>query len=108
MDFRQWMWRLRESFSKILLVLLLVGLGYGGYRLYKEGAFNHGLGPAVSAVLQKVPYFGTRFRHHFPFNDYSSSQTQTKPYVATQPRDSRKFKGSLKHRKRSKGRRSAH
>lgn len=39
-------------------------VAWGGYSLYKEGAFRKGVGGAVNHVLHKIPYFGSRFGHY--------------------------------------------
>jgi len=62
MTVKIWWFRVREHMNKIILALVLGGLGFYGYHLYKQGTFSQGLGPAVSQVLQKIPFFGSRFR----------------------------------------------
>ena len=59
-------WKLKQWFRQLFPIALIGAFLYGGYNLYKAGAFRRGFGPAVTSVLGHVPYFGSRFRHYVP------------------------------------------
>ncbi len=59
-------WRLKQWFRKIFPLALIGAFLYGGFNLYKAGAFRRGFGPAVTSALRHVPYFGSRFSHYTP------------------------------------------
>ena len=58
------LWRIQEFFRKLIPMVIVGAVALGGYNLYREGAFNRGVGYAVSHALGKLPYFGSRFRHY--------------------------------------------
>lgn len=58
------LWRIQEFFKKLIPMVIVGAVAFGGYNLYREGAFNRGVGYAVSSALGKLPYFGSRFRHY--------------------------------------------
>jgi hypothetical protein len=87
------MWKLREAVSNLIPLMIAGAIIYGGYTLYRQGTFRNGVGPAVTRVLHKIPYFGSRFKH------YNGSG------YAVAPR-SRKSMRSSKRGKRHHGRRS--
>jgi hypothetical protein len=77
--------KIRELISGLIPIAIIGALLFGGYHLYQKGTFRRGIGPAVSSVLHKIPYFGSRFKH------YKGSSS----FAINTPR---------KHTKRSKGR----
>lgn len=56
--------KIRELIEKIIPVAIVGLLALGGWQLYKAGTFRYGLKPAITQIVGKVPYFGTRFRHY--------------------------------------------
>lgn len=58
------LWRIQEFFRKLIPMVIVGAVAFGGYNMYREGAFNRGVGYAVSHALGKLPYFGSRFRHY--------------------------------------------
>lgn len=90
---------MREFLRKLVLLAMVGALGYGGYHLYRQGTFRRGLGPAVASVLQKVPYFGSRFKHYSPFTSYRKATTSPKKYIA---RHGGKKKHHTRHRRSSR------
>jgi len=59
-------WRLKQWFRKLFPLALIGAFLYGGFNLYKAGAFRRGFGPAVTSALRHVPYFGSRFKNYSP------------------------------------------
>ncbi len=55
-------WRIKQLFRKILPFLVIGGVAWGGWNLYKTN-FRHGRASFVH-VLKKIPYFGSRFAHY--------------------------------------------
>lgn len=56
--------KVRELISSLIPLAVVGALLFGGYNLYKKGAFRRGIGPAVSSALHSIPYFGSRFKHY--------------------------------------------
>lgn len=80
--------KLRALGEKIIPLMIVGALGWGGWTLYKQGTFRHGIKPAISQIVGKIPYFGTRFRHYL--------NGSSKSYVAGR---SRGRVGKAHHRK---------
>jgi len=82
--------------------MLLGGLIFGGYTLYRQGTFRYGVGPAVSQVLSKMPYFGSRFRHYRSYGKKSFSRSEGRAYKRSgKARSSqRKYRKSRSRRRR--------
>lgn len=59
----QIIWRIKEAISKLIVVIVIGTVAYGGYSLYRKGAFRGGVGHASRVILKQIPYFGSRFRH---------------------------------------------
>lgn len=59
----QIIWQIKEAISKLIVVLVIGAVAYGGYSLYRKGAFRGGVGHASRVILKQIPYFGSRFRH---------------------------------------------
>ena len=59
-----WSWKIRQAFSNLIPVVVIGAIAFGGWHFYKKGTFRHGIAPAISSILHKVPYFGTRFKHY--------------------------------------------
>ena len=57
-------WKLKRFVRKAFPIALIGAFLYGGYTLYRQGAFRHGVSHAVTSVLRRLPYFGSRFRHY--------------------------------------------
>lgn len=55
-------WRIKQLFRKILPFLVIGGVAFGGWHLYKTN-FRHGRASFVR-VLKQIPYFGSRFGHY--------------------------------------------
>lgn len=64
-------WKLKQFFRKITPLLILMAVLYGGHSLYQQGVFRRGLKPAITSMLYKLPYFGSRFRHYGKSSSYS-------------------------------------
>lgn len=88
------MYKIREFLQNLIPVAIVGALAFGGYTLYKQGTFRNGLRPAVSSLVKKIPYFGTKFGH------YTSGSSDRSYSVASAPRHSRVSK---KHGRRHKG-----
>jgi len=56
-------WQIKEAVSKLIVVLVIGAVAYGGYSLYRKGAFRGGIGHTSRVILRQIPYFGSRFRH---------------------------------------------
>lgn len=63
MGFDNLMWRLKVWFRKLLPIALISAVVYGGYNMYRDGAFRHGVGPAINYVVRHIPFFGSKFGH---------------------------------------------
>ena len=59
-----WMWKAKQFVRKLIPISIVAVVLYGGYTFYKKGVFRHGVGPALTTMLHKLPYFGSRFRHY--------------------------------------------
>lgn len=59
----QIIWQIKEAFSKLIVVVVIGAVAYGGYSLYRKGAFRGGIGHTSRVILKQIPYFGSRFRH---------------------------------------------
>ena len=57
-------WTLKEWFRNVVKLGMIAGALYGAFALYNGRVFRHGIKPAVYSVLQKVPVFGSQFRHY--------------------------------------------
>jgi hypothetical protein len=65
-------WRARQLVRKLIPLTVVGALLYGGYTMYRHGAFRRGLRAfpsSMSAFLHRLPYFGSRFRHYNVGND---------------------------------------
>ena len=91
------MYKVREFLQNLIPVAIIGALAFGGYHLYKQGTFRNGLRPAMSSIVKKIPYFGTRFGHYT-----TGSSSYHSSYVASSPRHSsvsRKHKGGSRRHK---------
>lgn len=61
MGFDSLIWRLKMWFRKLLPIAIISALVYGGYNMYRDGAFRHGVGPAVNYMIRHIPFFGSKF-----------------------------------------------
>lgn len=59
----QLIYRLKEFIGKLVTIAVILAVGYGGYSLYRQGAFRGGIAHTGKVILRQIPYFGTRFRH---------------------------------------------
>jgi len=73
-------WKIKSFFRKITPLLILMAVLYGGHSLYQQGVFRRGLKPAITSMLYKMPYFGTRFRHYNKSSSYSYRKAHRKGY----------------------------
>lgn len=64
-------WKVKQWFRKMLPLALIVAVLYGGYHLYRQGTFRRGLKPAITSMLHKLPYFGSRYKHYNRSQSYS-------------------------------------
>ena len=71
-------WKLKQLFRKIFPIALIGAFLYGGFNLYKAGAFRRSFGSTVSSMLRHVPYFGTRFKEYIPSSSRRSYSYQGK------------------------------
>ncbi len=78
------MYKVREFLQNLIPVAIIGALAIGGYHLYKQGTFRNGMRPAMSSLVKKIPYFGTKFGHYTSSNNSSSRSS----YVASTPRHS--------------------
>ena len=65
-------WKLKQWLRKLFPIALIGAFLYGGFNLYKAGAFRRSFGSTVSSMLQHVPYFGSRFKHYSPSSSHRS------------------------------------
>lgn len=85
-------WKLKMWFRKLLPIALIGAVLYGGYDMYRAGVFRRGVGPAVTYMLHKIPYFGSRFGHYRGHGVAKSGRyTTTRGY--------KKYRGSRRHRR---------
>jgi hypothetical protein len=70
-------WQIKEAVSKLIVVLVIGAVAYGGYSLYRKGAFRGGIGHTSRVILRQIPYFGSRFRH------FIGSSNRSHPSVAS-------------------------
>lgn len=61
----QLIWQIKQLLSKVIVYVAAGAILYGGYSLYRQGAFRGGVAHASKVILRQVPYFGSRFRHYF-------------------------------------------
>lgn len=90
------LYKVREFAQNLIPVAIIGALAFGGYNLYKQGTFRHGLKPAMHSIVKKIPYFGTKFGHYT-----SSSSSYRGSYVASSPRRSsvsKRHRGGRKHK----------
>jgi len=64
MGFDNLTWKIKQFFRNLLPLVIIGAILYGVYGMYKKGAFRHGIRPAITSVLKKIPYFGSRFKHY--------------------------------------------
>jgi hypothetical protein len=57
-------WKTKQFLRKIFPIALIVGALYWGYSLYRQGTFRHGVKYAITSILHRLPYFGSRFSHY--------------------------------------------
>jgi len=81
----QILWEIKQAATKLIAILLVGAVGFGGYQLYQEGAFRGGVAHATKTILRKVPYVGSRFKHFF-----ASSSQRTAGRHSVSYRNSRK------------------
>lgn len=94
-------WRIKELFSKLVAVALVGAVAFGGYSLYRQGAFRGGFAHAGRVVMRQIPYFGSRFRHFIASTTSGSSRVAYRTGRRAQNR--RSFKGTRRYH--SNGRR---
>ena len=59
-------WKAKQYLRKLIPISMIGLVAFGGYKWYKQGVFRHGVSYAVTSILHKIPYFGTRFKHYGP------------------------------------------
>jgi hypothetical protein len=88
-------WRIKELFSKLVAVALVGAVAFGGYSLYRQGAFRGGFAHAGRVVMRQIPYFGSRFRHFI-----ASTTSGSRPVSYRSGRrahNRRAYRGSRRH-----------
>ncbi len=86
-------WKLKNFFRKAFPIALVAGVLYWGYSLYRQGTFRHGVKYAITSILHRLPYFGSRFKH------YESSSVSSAPSYAYSGRSVHRHRGRH-HRRR--------
>ena len=100
-----WTWKIRELGQKIVPFLIIGAIGFGAYKLHRQGMFRHGVGPAINTVLHQIPYFGSRFKHY----NAASEGYAVSPRKATVRKKYRHTKRNYGHRRgRGKHRHQQH
>ncbi|NBX92093.1 MAG: hypothetical protein EB078_06370 [Proteobacteria bacterium] len=99
----QLIWRIRELFSKLIAIALVGVVAFGGYTLYRKGAFSGGISHAGKVVMRQIPYFGSRFRHFI-----ASATSSSRPVSYASSRRSYHRKYGRSHRKHVSSHRRHH
>ncbi len=68
-----WTWKIKQFFNKVFPIALIGAVLYGAVSMYNQGAFRRGLKPAITTMLYKLPYFGTRYKHYNRGKSYAYS-----------------------------------
>lgn len=87
-------WKIKQLFRQILPLAIVGALIWGGYNMYKAGALRRGIGPAFTATLHKIPYFGSRFRH------YTGGSSSYSKYGKSSSRRGKHYRRSRRGRRR--------
>lgn len=71
------MWRIKESLRNLMPWVVAGLVAWGGYSLYKKGAFRHGV-PTLGQALSYLPHFGTRFKQYSgrKYHSYAPAKKQ--------------------------------
>jgi hypothetical protein len=65
-------WKLKQLFRQALPLVLIGGLLYGAYNLYRKGVLQRGVKPTINYVVRQIPILGSHFK---PFGrSYSYSK----------------------------------
>lgn len=76
----QIIWHIKEALRKLVVVALVGSVAWGGYHLYRKGAFRGGVGHFGKVVARQIPYFGSRFRHFISSGSSSRSSHKAVSY----------------------------
>lgn len=63
-------WKIKNFFRSLIPLVVIGGIAFGGWNLYKSGTFRNGIQPGIASLVRKVPFFGSRMSHFI-----SSSRT---------------------------------
>jgi len=99
----QIIWRIKEALTKLVAVALVGAVAWGGYSLYRQGAFRKGFSHASRVVFRQIPYFGSRFKHFIgsgPSRHEVSYRNRSKSYRGRSYHKSRKFSAGSRRRGR--------
>jgi len=101
----QIIWHIKEAFRKLVAVAIVGGIAFGGYSLYKKGAFRGGVGHFGKVVARQIPYFGSRFRHFISSASASRPSYKAVSYRRSRYGKNRSRKGRSSFRRHSRHRR---
>lgn len=54
-------WKIKSLFRKVVPVVLIVGLCYGGFTAYKKGLLGRKITYQISSWTRAIPFFGSKF-----------------------------------------------
>jgi len=100
---QQIIWQIKEAISKLIVIVVIGAVAYGGYTLYRKGAFRGGVSHASRVILKQIPYFGSRFRHFIASSSRSSVSSgrsyRRGRHVRSGRRYSTSYRRSRRHRR---------
>jgi len=91
----QLIWQIKQLLSKVIALAVVGAICFGGYSLYKKGAFRGGVAHAGKVILKQIPYFGSRFKHYL--SSGKSRKTYRPVTYRSQSKRGRVSKSRKKH-----------